>query len=623
MPTPESDLQKRYPFLHTHIARDPHVGDIMDEIVHCQQACLASGMGDCATLEELKTSRNIRIPFSPTRNKTIVTVMDNLIRSYPDELRPLITFSFDVEAQTRKLSILEKTEYTLQLSNEDFNRLQQERDDRSALAILGLLANFRLFNLTKLLKKTTSRAHLSLIIKSQLGSNIFTFKSYALDRTGMEFVEDLCFHRSNYQAVQKSLNIDTIRKIIQAQIIPINRRLQKFGILNADFSEYRDTKLDYLLNIIMDDILAGLAPVEVTEVKNFHARRTCLMKVEKLIDPLETAGNECAAYIRQNGYCTSADILAIYPDFTTEMLENWVNTAAERFRIIYLKDESGQIHFIDGSFFYGRLAELHQQILYDREAMETLDHAERHRREFQLDLFCAAGRTLIVSPERATIFLGTAEKAARVREITEECDDFRRSAATAQILVTDETFIEEESLVKKIVQFFGSLFGRGRPTTARSAPAGQGTAARVRRTTISGETRSVYAKIKSSSSRILALSNYLEIIPANESRIQTIIDDLRELNLKIVIPIYNARKQLYPNRSQQYLMADVEYILVPPDVIQTPEEIREFTDAIVGEKLKDEAIPPGGILTIEKYLLTLYRQKRAQMKRRPPTKKAP
>lgn len=623
MPAPENDVQKRYSFLHTHIARDAFVGDILDEIVHCQRTCLTAGMGDCATLDDLKTSRNIKIPFSPARNKTIVTIMDTLVKGYPDELRPLVTFSFDVEAQTKKLTIHEKIEYTLQLSNDEFNRLQQERDERSAQALLNLLANFRLFNLTKLLKKTNSRAHLSAIIKSQLGTNIFTFKNYALDRTGMEIVEDLCFHRSNYQSVQKSLDIESIRKVIQGHIVQINRRLQRFGILNADFSDYRDTKLDYLMSIIMEDILPGLSPHEISEVKNFHSLRTCLQKVEKLIDPLESAANDITAYIRKNGTCTSDDLLTIFPDISAEVLAAWAAESADRYKIIHLKDESETIHFIDGANFYGTLNELHQLVLFNREALEALPYPQRQNREFMHDLYCAAGRLLVASPERSIIYLGTDERIERVRTMIDECDDFKHSATAVQTMVSDEQPVEDESLVQKIVQFFGSLFGRSRQPAAR-ASAVQGTsAARVRRSSISGETKSVYAKIKTNPSNLIALSNYLEIIPANEQRIQTIIDDLRELNLKIVIPIYNARKHLYPNRSQQYLMADVEYLLVPTEIIQSPELIREFTDSIVGEKIKDEAIPPGAILTIEKYLLTLYRQKRAQMKRKPSNKKAP
>ena len=108
----------------------------------------------------------------------------------------------------------------------------------------------------------------------------------------------------------------------------------------------------------------------------------------------------------------------------------------------------------------------------------------------------------------------------------------------------------------------------------------------------------------------------VELVPENESRIDNIIEELRSNNLKIVIPIYNARTVLYPIRSQKYLIPDVEYLMVKPDIIQSPETIREFTDAITREKIKDEIIPGSAIIAVEKYLLTLYRQKRAQMLRK-------
>lgn len=69
---------------------------------------------------------------------------------------------------------------------------------------------------------------------------------------------------------------------------------------------------------------------------------------------------------------------------------------------------------------------------------------------------------------------------------------------------------------------------------------------------------------------------------------------------------------LYPVKSHEILMADIEYLMVDPDIIQSSESIREFTDSLAGYKLKDETIPGKGILTVENYLLTLYRQKKVK-----------
>ncbi len=94
------------------------------------------------------------------------------------------------------------------------------------------------------------------------------------------------------------------------------------------------------------------------------------------------------------------------------------------------------------------------------------------------------------------------------------------------------------------------------------------------------------------------------------------INDLREHNVKVVVPVYNARKTLYPKRSQKLIIPDVEYLLVSPDVCRSPDEIRAFADSLAGLKLKDEPVPGTAIMSIEKYLLTVYRQKRAQQFKR-------
>jgi hypothetical protein len=129
------------------------------------------------------------------------------------------------------------------------------------------------------------------------------------------------------------------------------------------------------------------------------------------------------------------------------------------------------------------------------------------------------------------------------------------------------------------------------------------------------------ALIKNSTAKIIPLSSYIDLLPANEPEIETIINDTRKLNLKIVIPMYNARRVLYPNRSQQYLLPDIEYLMVSPEVSQAPETIREFTDSLYGEKLKDEKLLGPAIITIEKYLMSLYTQKKAQRMRKGRMKK--
>ncbi len=130
---------------------------------------------------------------------------------------------------------------------------------------------------------------------------------------------------------------------------------------------------------------------------------------------------------------------------------------------------------------------------------------------------------------------------------------------------------------------------------------------------LSKQARNLYDTISSINRNIIALSEVMDITDENESQVTEVIEELRDTGLKIVIPIYNARRVLYPHRSQKLLIPDIEYILVSPVVIRSYDAIKEFCDSLVGKKLNGEIIPSSGIIAIEKYLHTLYRQKRNLM----------
>jgi hypothetical protein len=111
------------------------------------------------------------------------------------------------------------------------------------------------------------------------------------------------------------------------------------------------------------------------------------------------------------------------------------------------------------------------------------------------------------------------------------------------------------------------------------------------------------------------LSDLIELKPENEPKIEQTIRELRENNLKIVVPIYNARQVLYPIRSKKYLMADVEYLMIDPDAAKSPETIRDFIDEITGFKFKEDVISGNALFSIEKYLFSINRQNRAKKRR--------
>lgn len=619
----ESIQDKRFQFLHSHVAREPHVYEVLGEIMNYQTNVLNNGIGHLATVEDLKTSRNIKIPFTIARNKIITNLIEILTKNYPDIVRSIVTFSFSVDPQTKKLSINENREYSVLLSNDEFNRLQSERNMISSVNFLELISQFRLFNLTKLLKKARERALLSQVIKLELGKAVFTYKNFSVDRQGTETAEDFCFHRSNYESVNKMLTLEKINKVIQNHSMPILRRLKNFGILNTDFSDYRDTKLDYLLNILLQDIYLSLSDAELTEVKNFNSLRSCILKVDTLIDPLITASGDIAAYVRESHLCAVSSLSSVVHTITDEQVPQWVEENGQRYKILLFKDEDGIHYLIDGTYLLPRLAQLHDLIINRPEALAALSHFEKERVFDESTLLCNAARQLLETGDKLKAIIEGEDAAQKLRSIIQEYENYQNRLAMETAVDRDgQAARRRRTVMEAISDFFRSLF------VSKKEEAVSGTSVReaeseavAYRPTATGEAKNIIFKIKNSTGKIVPLSSFIDLLPANEPEIEAIINDTRKLNLKIVIPMYNSRRVLYPNRSQMYLIPDIEYLMVNPDVAQSQDTIREFSDSLYGEKLKDEKLMGPAIVTIEKYLMSLYTQKKAQMMRKAKGKK--
>ncbi len=607
------DNNKKFYFLHSHIAKEPYIYDVLNEISLIQESSLKTESDEMATLEDLRNSRNIKIPFSPVRNKTMGYLVDLLEKHYPDEFRSLITFTFIIDPETKKLTINEKKEYCVLLSIDTVNSLQKQRDIKSAESLIALLKQFRLFNLTKLIKKAVDRSHLTGLVKSEIGKSIFTFKNYALARNNFEIVEDFCFHRDHYNSVKKTLNIEAIKKIISANSTLVNRRLQKFGILNADFSDYRESKLDYLLNILMEDILPSLAPKDKIELKNFHSLRTCLLKVEKIIDPVITLASDITQFVHQNGSCQASDIIGVFSELDEERLETWASEHAVPGRILVFRDSESVTRFISGEHLLNRLPVLHKEILLDHDAFASQDYSKRQKTLEEMKILCNAAHYLLQADDGGKALI-TEDGASRMASIVSDFDNYQKKLAVKNVITTESEEEKGDTLFDTIMEFIGSLFSRKKKKSMGQK--GRQDAEKEQRPAVSVGSKNIIAGIKRSQAKIIPLSNYIDIVPGNEELIEGIIDDLRSIGIKIVIPVYSARKQLYPLRSQQYLISDMEYLLVESDVIQSPETIRAYTDSLGGEKIRDESITGGTIIMIEKYLLSLHRQKKAQLKKK-------
>jgi hypothetical protein len=611
---PTKDNMNKYPFVHAHIAKEPFIFDVLDEIARNQKEVLRGETGRLATLEILKESRSIKMPTTHVRGKNIAYILDTLSNTYPDDVQRLYSFKFLADPESKKLSIDETVEYTVLCGSTDMIRLQEERDEGSLSSFHELLEKFRLFNLTKLLHKAKNRAHLSKIIKSDLGVNLFTFKHFSLDKNNLEVAEDYCFHRTNYESVKKSINTEIIKKILKDYNTQVSRRLQKFGILNSDFSDYRESKVDYLINILLEDISTSMAQKDLIEVKNFSSLRGCLAKVEKIIDPLITLGNDIVKHVRENGITRRRDLITLFNGFTEEMFDKWSRDSALKSRILIHKDDT-DTYCIDGMSFLQSISDCHKRILLSQDAFAKLNHFEKQTTLDTFEMLCDTGRELINAPSLADTVLPAGDSIDKLIKIIKDFDDYKKRLSVQENIEKDlVTQKGNRSIFNVIIDFFKSLFS-GSPKDTRKKPQEASPTGVIKRT-MTKESQDIMQKIRSTSALILPLSNFLTLSDENHYMIDSIIDELRNTNTKTVIPVYNARKILYPQRSKKLLLSDTEYLMVDPDLIQSPDIIRSFTDSLASEKIKDETITPSAIIHVEKYLLTLYRQKRAQMKRK-------
>ncbi len=613
----QQDPLKKYFFLHSHIAKEAHIFEVLDEISSSQANALRDGT-PLATIEALRNSRNIKLQFNPLRNKTIAYLLDLLLKTYPEEIKKILTFDFKI-TEGKKLIIDEIAEFCILLDNSIYHKLQDERDLISQKNLLNLLKQYRLFNLTKLIKKASNKQHLSKIIKSEVGKSIFTFKNYTIERNNYEKAEDLCFHNDNYDAVKKSLNVENLKKIIAAQSVQIARRLKKFGILNADFTDYRDSKVDYLLNILIEDIPTHLTDKDLAEVKNFASLRTCLQKVDKIIDPIITYINDIVKFIKENKICTASEIIAVFDKVSEKSLLNWSEDNQEKYKIILFIDENNTAYLLDSETFIDDIYDLYQMVILEQERLAQMTVHDRKTLLTKFNLLCNTGKNLL-SRENQMGIISSDENQNRLEMIIKDYEDFQQKI-TVKHKSKSRNIRRKKSFIVLLVEFFSSLFG-GRPEDEDQLSHGESKAhdgthisQQGRKKSFSKETKNLYEEIKVKNAKLLPLSDFMELNQENNYKVDVIIDELRGNNLKIVIPIFNARSVLYPKRSQKYIISDVEYLMVDPTVLESPETIRVYTDSLSGYKIKNEPLPPKAIMAIEKYLLTLYRQKNKKRRR--------
>ncbi len=611
MTEPNNNPAERFGFLHSHMIREAHILEILQEIHGAQSDYLSGNSPSLSTLESIKNSREIRMPVSPSRDKNISYLVDQLLKNYPDQVRTVVSFRFNVAPTTRKLSIDKQLEFTVRMSNDDYGRIQSERDESSVQSLLSLLSQFRLFNLSKLIKNSPDRVYISRLIKLELGKNIFTYKHYSLDKNLFEVSEDYCFHRQNYEAVRERINTDELQSIIQKHHSVIERRLKKFGILNTAFTDYRDSKVDYLLNIIIDEIFASLDKKDAVEIKNFASLRECILKVEKIIDPLITLSDDIARYIREFAICRDDDLSEIFPELDRKMISKWARETAPAKKIVPHVNGDGVHYLMDGEKLVARFNLFMTKLSRDMSGEARLTQGEKEECADQLAILYGAGCELLKSPEKASPLIGGAN-IQKLRLLKNEYEQWKRAVEEKMSISFDDIDSHPEGIVSRIVHALKSIFGSKRKKTQIPVKKNSSPAKKVK---FSRETEDIRAAALSIKAPIFPVSELIDITPENQNTIDKLINELRSSGLKIVIPVYNSRTVLYPRKSQEILMADIEYLIAEPDAAESLESIREYVEKIAGSKLKDEQLPGRGIVTIENYLLALYRQKKARKRR--------
>ncbi len=605
---------EKYPFLNERLTKEAHIEEVLTEIESCQRIWLKKRSGELSTVESLNESRNIKLPITQKRLNNIQYLVDLLMKDHPLEIKPVFSFHFVINPENKNLTIDEKMEITFMMRDADYKELQSSRDQQSAESLIELLESFRLFNLTKLIKKSKNRNTLAEIVKTQLGITIFTFKNFSLDKNGLELVEDYCFHRNNYDSVKMKIDIDSIKQIILQNEAAIDRRLKNFGILNSTISDYRDNKLDYILNILTGDLAPSITKKDLIEVKNFKHLRDCIIKVDKLMDPVIMLDAEIMKHLQENFITTRAELISIFEDMTDEALNRWEAEKSSSGKIV-VHQYNNVKYLIDSSQFLDKYEIYTKSIIYSEDNPEPNEN-QRDSKIFTTDMLTEAGNKILENDQNALKLFTNSESVQKLKQLISEYQDFKRTLIAlrnASKMDSDEK--TGPSFLARIANSIIMLFTKKEKNYALN-PEKKATA-RVKRVKagISNETKDVYKEISMRKSPLLPISDFIEIKPENESRIEKLITELRSTNLKIIIPIYNARQMLYAQRSKKYLLSDVEYLMIEPEIAGSPESIRDYIDSITGFKLKEDTITGSALFSIEKYLMSIYRQNRTKMKR--------
>jgi hypothetical protein len=620
---PVKQILDDFPFLDDRSAQEPYLYDVLCEIERIQQEGYEKGAGGFASKEAMSDSRLLHIPFSPTRDKNIQYILELLASRFSDYIRTMVTFDFRFDDVGKKLMLLEHEEYSINLPFTEHEALVAERDETSLHNFNVFIQNFRLFNLDKVVKRARYKTDLNRVIQKGLGKEFFTYNHYFVEKNRLESAEEYCFHASNYESVKNTLNMQQFLTIIATYGDLVKNRLRKFGIMNSDISDYRDAKIDYIISILLDDMGSSLVEKDRIEIKNFKSLRECLLQVDKVLNPAQILNTDIVKYIRQNGMVSAGELASNIMNLTPEILIEWEKP--ERLlkeHIVKQNDVSGIIHFIDAF----NLIPLFAAAINGIKAAGDTGSSQSHNRDIiktRAETLYNASKSVLRYATAQTQLGGKETDVHKLAHLTEEYEALLKKATLQAEMARTQAPVEKKKgrpFYLKVLTLLSSIFG----IFSRSPEVEGGYLDEYEHTTSEPspkreprrETRDIYEKANSRRGPIVALSDLIEINMENDAMITRIIQELRDNNLKLVVPIYNARVTLYPKRSKKLLMSDIEYLLIPISVIKSLDTIADYINSLVGHKLKEEVMPGRALVAIEKYLRVLFRQRRLSQMRK-------
>jgi len=410
------------------------------------------------------------------------------------------------------------------------------------------------------------------------------------------------------------IDLDGIKRIIETNEAAIDRRLKNFGILNSSISDYRDNKLDYILNILTGDLAPSIEKKDIVEVKNFKHLRECIIKVDKLMDPVVMLDGEIMKHLQEVFTMTERDIASQFPEMTSENLTRWESEKSASGQVI-IHAYNNIKYIIDPVQFLNKYESITRSIIYNDDTSEMSD-SQRDSKINTADMLTDAGNRILEKDQNAAKIFTNAENVQKLKQLINEYLDFKKTLIALRNANKNNAEVQSgASFLARIANSIIMLFTRKEKNYAMNPEKKANVKSRKSKTEISTETRDLYKEISTRKSPILPISDFIEIKPDNESKIEKLITEMRSNNLKIIIPIYNAKQLLYPQRSKKYLLSDVEYLMIDPEVAISPDVIRNYIDSISGYKLKEDSLSGSALFNIEKYLMSIYRQNRAKMKR--------